>query len=240
MAVATTTLEAARELISLLVNRSPGGELAAGSDNLKRLDYAIKAAGDEFVRRTRCTRTTNDALTLTADSEAFVTSSIADFDPSRLIMIEVRHPTTSTVYPAKQVSYKKVRTDRLNGVERGPWYPYTNSADQIGIPNEFAWRDAANAIVAPLPGVAWEVLLTYWEPFTSWTIGTGSSSSVTLNIPDDVIQPVLHNGVRAYFNMAESPASASLDRSLFEKHISECRGFYAVTRAVYPNREDYR
>lgn len=220
--------------------RLPGSETAAGTNNLSRVDYAIKAAGEEFVRRTRCTIKTNDTLTLTADSEAFDTSGVGDFDPSRLAMVEVRHPTTSTVYPASWTNYHNVRTSRLNGVERGPWYPYTNGADQIGVPNTFAWRDRTNAIVAPLPGVAWEVLLTYWEPFTTWTVGTATPGSVTLNIPDDLIQPVIQNGAAYYLNKAVSPQSAMLDRQLFDKHIVESRGFYSRTRTVIPNREDYR
>lgn len=239
MAIASTTLETARDIVTLMTSRLPGGEVATGTDNLKRIDYAIKAAGDEFVRRTRCTLTTDDTLTLTADSEDFDTSSLADFHPSRLIKIEVKHPTTSTIYPATQVNYLHVRNARLNGVERGPWYPYSNSADQIGIPNEFAWRDESNAIVAPLPGVAWEVLLTYWEPFTAWTYGTASPGAVTLNIPDDMIHGVLNSGFRCFFNAAASPGSAMADRSLFEKHIQECRGATTVARTAIPSREDY-
>lgn len=239
MATATTTLETARSVFELVVNRLPGGEVAAGTDNLNRIDYAIKAAGDEFVRRTKCVRKTNDTLTLTADDEDFDTSSLSDFDPSRLIKIEVEHPTDATIYPARRAAYDTVRTWRRHGIERNEWYPYTNSADYVGIPAVFGWRDKSNAIVAPLPAVAWKVLLTYWEPFSSWTIGTGTPGSVTLNIPDDLIMPVIHHGARSYFNMATNPASASLDRQLFEKHIMESRGFYGVSNQIQAQVEDY-
>lgn len=240
MAVASTTLETARSIVSLMSSRLPGGEVATGTDNLTRVDYAIKAAGDEFVRRTRCTILTDETLTLTADSEVLDTSGLTTFHPSRIVNIEVEHPTTGTVYPAQQVNYRYVRQARLNGAERYWWYPYTNSADQVGITDVFAWRDANRAIVAPLPGLAWKVLITYWVPFTSWTYGTASPGAVTLNIPDDMIHGVLNSGFRCYFNAASSPASASLDRSLFDKHIRECSGLYTANRSILANPEDYK
>lgn len=239
MSVATTTLEEARTIVSLVSGRLPGGELANGTDNLSRVDYAIKAAGDEFVRRTRCTLTTDDSLTLTAGSEDLDTSSLTDFHPSRLVMIEVKNPTTNTIHTARWVNYQKVRESRDHGYEGNWWYPYTNSSDQSGTPELFSWRDESNAIVAPLPGLAWEVLLTYWAAFTSWTIGTATPNTVTLNIPDDMIHGVLHYGVRAYLDAASSPASADLDRRNFEAHIIRCRGQYARTRSIVPSREDY-
>lgn len=240
MAVANTTLTTAREIVELLAIRLPGGEVAAGTDNLKRLDYAIKAAGDEFVRRTKCVRKTNSSLTLTADSEAFSTSSITDFHPDRLIKIEVNHPDTDTKYPALRVSYDEVRNWRLYGFDRTESYPYANGADLTGVPCVFGWKDATSAIVAPLPSIAWEIFLTYWEPFTSWTIGTATPNSVTLNIPDDVIMPVLQHGAAFYLNKAASPAAASMDRSLFEKHIIETRGNYGVTKFIQAQEADYR
>lgn len=239
MAAATTTLTTAREIVELLAVRLPGAETAAGTDNIKRVDYAIKAAGDEFVRRTKCARTTDDTLVLTADDEDFDTSSLTDFDPSRVIKIEVEHPTEGTIYPARRSTYDTVRTWRRNGIERYDYYPYTNSADQVGVPAVFGWRDASNAIVAPLPGLAWKVLLTYWDLFTSWTIGTATPNSVTLNIPDDLIYPVLQHGAAFYLNKAVAPQQAMLDRQLFDKHIRESAGFYRVSSAIQAQYEDY-
>lgn len=234
----STTLETAREILDL-GSRMPGSETSAGTNNLKRVDWAIKAACDEYVRMTKCTRTTNDSLTLTADSEDFSTSSVTNFDPSRIIKIEVEHPTSGQKYAARQASYDTVRTWRLHGIERYEWYPYTNNADFVGTPEVFGWRDNANAIVAPLPQIAWKVLLTYWEAATSWTIGTASPADVTLNIPDDVIIPVIQHGAAFYLNKSVHPASASMDRQLFDKHIVETRGFYSVTKSITAQREDY-
>lgn len=235
----STTLADAREILEL-TTRLPGSETSAGTNNLKRVDYAIRAAGEEFVRRTRCTRKTNDSLTLTADSRNFSTGSIADFHPSRLINIEVEHPTEGTIYPADNFNYRHVRSESLHGISYHIWQNAHPDTRPGGTPDRFAWRDDNNAIVDPEPDVAWKVRLVYWAPFTSWTIGTASPGGVTLNIPDHLIIPVIEHGARAYLQSAVNPRQAAFGRELFEQHINATRGTRSLSNVTRPNPWDYR
>lgn len=232
------TLKTARSILELS-SRLPGSETSAGTNNLSRVDYALKAAFDEYVRETKCTRTTNDTLTLTADSEDFSTAGVSNFDPSRIIRIGIEDPDDGSIFDAEHAGYDEVRQWRISRTGRLEWADYLGSAFKSGMPRVFGWRDASNAIVAPLPSKAWKVRLTYWETATSWTIGTSSPADVVLNIPEDVIQPVIQHGAAFYLHKTTHPAAAAMDRQLFNQHIADTRGFYAVTQSVSAVDEDY-
>lgn len=238
MALATTTLEAAREAVALAVQDMPGTTVSAGTDGVKRLDYAIRAAGNEFVRRTFCTRG-QGTKAATVDSDTLDTSSITDMDPSRIFRCTATEPASGRVYPVEVGDFRDVQVD---ATKRDLWlqFPYVGLVDTQYRPHKLGFRTATSAIIWPTPGVAWSFIFDYWVPFTSWTIGTATPASVTLNIPDDMIDGVLWYGVPAYF---ENPNPANryqeTSRIRFERHVAQCRGRYGQTHSIQSNALDY-
>lgn len=191
-----------------------------------QLDHAIRAAGSEFVRRTRCVVASDDSLTLTVDSAVLDYSGVADFNPSRFIGAalledgEVEHLLT-------QADYRHVqrRLDRGDGVCDRPM---------------IAFREAEQeAVFSFNPEQAWGLRLTYWQPFTTWTIGTVTPASVTLNIPDDLVYPVAWFGAASYLVMGKAPDVAAHLRTQFEHHIRISAGQVGPNGPVYADEDAY-
>jgi hypothetical protein len=233
-----TTLETARDIVAINL-RLTGAEIAAGSTDLKRVDYMIKAAGDEFVRRTRCTQTT-DQVTATADDEDLDTSGFTDFRAANVIRVTATHPDTDRVYVVPHADFASVQADVSYSDYLTELFPYVNLTGFGYVPQAIAWRDNDNAIIYPTPSLAWVIDVDYWQPFTSWTIGTATPASVTLNIPDEMIHGVLQYGTTAY-HQADAPDDKRFNtsRRLFDEHIISCRGRHATTSVVAANAKDY-
>ncbi|MEM6260215.1 MAG: hypothetical protein AAGI37_18215 [Planctomycetota bacterium] len=233
-----TTLETAREVAEVVL-RLTSSEVASGSNELKRLDYCIKAAGDEFVRRTRCTQASG-VINATVDSEDLDTSALTGFRAGNVIRVTATHPTTGRVYIVPHNDFANVQTDVSLNDYLTEQFPFVNVGGFGYVPLSIAWRDNDSAIIYPIPSVAWSIQLDYWEPFTSWAIGTATPSSVTLNIPDEFIQGVLQHGVPAY-KEADAPDDKRFVSSQrrFEAHINQCRGRLATTQVVLANEKEY-
>lgn len=240
MAEATTTLTQAREAVELAVQDLPGVTIAAGTNGLKRMDYAIRAAMQEFNRRTFCTLT-SDTATATADDFDLDVSDLTFFHPSRLLRVTATHPTTGRIYPVDVTNY---RDAALNHVARDValQFPYVDLNPFQLRPTSIAFKDAENAVVWPTPDVAWVFTFYYRRPITdtAWTMGVTDGSGITFNIPDDMIDGVLWYGVPAFFENP-NPANRYQDssRRRFEQHITVCRGRTALDRVVQANIRDY-
>lgn len=218
--VATTTLETARSLVTDAVMQWPASRYTN-----TQIDHAIKMAGDEFVRKTRCARTTA-TTNLTADQNQVSFSAVADFTPERLILAEADHATEDAINILKQVDYAYVRRLIENQEHRREhWESSLNDVDHSGLPTHIGFRNRADAYVYPEPDAAHTLKLVYFAPFTDWTPGTASPGDVTLNIPDDMIYGVLWWGAPAILEHTSTKAryqSESYRR--FQEHIRDCRG----------------
>ena len=239
MAEATTTLADAREQVKLAVQDLPGVVVGSGTDGLKRLDYAIRAACREFVRRTSC-NLSSDMKVATVDDVDLDVSGLANFHPSRIVRVTVTDPDDATlIYPVDVVNYRDVLGDEL-GTNTALQTPYVWLTNASANPRKIAFKDESNAVLWPSPGKAWVYTFYYSTPFTSWTIGVTDGSGVTLNIPDDMIDGVLWYGVPAFFENP-NPANRYQDssRARFERHIASCRGRTGLTKSIQANIRDY-
>jgi hypothetical protein len=237
---ATHTLTLARDKVTLAVQDLPGVTVASGSDGLKRLDYAIMAAGNEFVRRTGCT-TTSDTATATADDYDLDVSGLTGFDPAHLREVTATDPDDAElIYPVDVVNLRDAMQDQL-GNHGALQHPYVELTSFSLTPQQIAFKDTENAVLYPTPDKEWVYTFYYRPPFTSWTAGVADGDGVTLNIPDDMIDGVLWYGVPAFF---ENPNPANQyqesSRARFERHIRACRGRVALSAAIYANQRDYR
>lgn len=239
MAEATTTLEDAREQVKLAVQDLPGVTVGGGTDGLKRLDYAIRAAGREFIRLTGCNLASGTKAATANDTDLNV-STLSSFHPSRLLRVTATDPDdTDRIYPVDVVNYRDVLGDDLstNAALQTPFVWVSTLAVN---PHKIAFKDESNAVLWPTPGKAWVYTFYYTTPLTSWTIGVTDGSAITLNIPDEMIDGVLWYGVPAFF---ENPNPANRyqqsSRSRFDRHIAECRGRTGLTKAIQANIRDY-
>jgi hypothetical protein len=174
------------------------------------IDRSIQMAGDEFCRRTRAVVRT-DSVAITAASTSFpLTAPIAaGFRPLRVLDAWVQSEET----PLILTDYEDV--NRLHATYPG----------RSGVPTHLGFLDeSGNGYLFPTPSEAATAKLRYALPFTTWTAGSGDDTS--LNIPTDLIIPVLKYGAAANAlgaNKETRELSGHL-RGLFEQYIAETRG----------------
>jgi hypothetical protein len=233
------TLSDAREAVKIAVQDLPGVTVGSGTDGLKRLDYAIRGACSEFIRRTGCNAASGTA-NATPDSEALSLASLARFSPAYLTRVTATHPTTGRIYPVDVTNYRDLLLSRNSG-DAALQFPYVDLVSFNKRTRGIAFKDEDNAVLWPTPDVAWVYTFYYSQPLTSWTIGTASPASVAINIPNDMIDGVLWYGVPAYFENP-NPANRYQDssRRRFEQHIAVCRGATGLTKVVQANPRDYQ
>jgi hypothetical protein len=93
-----------------------------------------------------------------------------------------------------------LRTGFLHGEPNQYRVAYQPGLDQWtqgagnGVPRAIGFLNPTTGYLYPCPDAVYSLALTYVEPLTEWTIG---GTSVTLNIPDEYLEPVLWYGAPA-------------------------------------------
>ena len=128
MALATTTIEEVR-----WIGQRLGLQLPDAQFDKRRWDEAMKIAGNEFVRRTKCTRTSNTSLSLTVDSAELTYSSVSDLHPSRILRFELLYPggsawADSTTYAINTLVTQSNKLYVCQAVHTGPGDASTSPA----------------------------------------------------------------------------------------------------------------
>lgn len=163
------------------------------SESATNIDQAIQAACDRFCRLAKCVIKT-DSVAITEDSTSFpLAVPLANgFRPERVLDAWI----TGEPDPLALIDYGTLNTLAAND-------------DGTGVPTRLAFLDnTGNGLLWPTPNDDFTAKLRYWQPFgitvssvfsTSWTPGTADADTLagTLNIPDDVIKPVLYEGAAA-------------------------------------------
>lgn len=216
-----TTLDTVRSIVT-----DSALQVVSARFSATQIDHAIQGAGSEFVRRTRCVVASDDSLTLTVDSAVLDYSGVSDFDPSRFVGAALLEDG-EVAHLLSQADYRHVqrRLDRGDGVCDRPM---------------IAFREAEQeAVFSFTPEQAWGLRLTYWQPFSTWTIGTVTPSEVTLNLPDDHLYPVAWFGAASYLVMGKAPDVAAHLRTQFEHHIRISAGQVGNNGPVYADEGAY-
>ena len=169
-----TTLEAARSILLNAVLHVDNSTL--GTTNQ---DDAIKAACNEFIVVTDCNKKVT-SISLAADAKEFnPVSTITTFEEDQFIDAEI------SFNPVKLVAYEMIRDRYADGAAPTP-----------GRPQWMAMRTKTKVYVYPPPKVATTLELRHRETLTSFTSGTVSPASVSLNVPDEWIHQILHTGAK--------------------------------------------
>jgi hypothetical protein len=177
----------------------------ADQNNSTNLDYAIQAAGNEFVSRTRCVIKSGEILLASPDDDIVSGDWASDFRADRLLRAWVRNESEDL----QVVAYREVV--RLLDEDSGTGIPTL-----IG----FASTTTNAAKLWRYPSAAINIDYQYFPPFTAYTAGTGTDGT-ELNIPEDMIRPVINCGAVYYLlkNMPENADWVDRCRRDFEQHI---------------------
>lgn len=179
----------------------------ADQNNSTNLDYAIQAAGNEFVSRTKCVMS-YDTVVILSPTEIITSGSFAgDFRPDRLLRAWV----SNEVEDLQVIDFREIQRMHQNDSSEGvPTHIGFSSANDDAA---MVWR------VPPSPGYTLEY--QYHAPFTVYT--AGGDGSAELNIPEDMIRPVIQCGAVYYLlkNMPENAAWVDRCRRDFEAHIEQ-------------------
>lgn len=169
------------------------------------IDRAIQLACDEFLRRTRLLRTVS-TLSLSLGSAA-LPALPTGFRPERLIRAYIAGQGELDV------------TDHATLAARRLAY------NETGLPEIVAFTSWTSGEVYPTPGSAYTLSLLWHEPMVTWTPGA-AGSSVTPNIPDDQLRPILCWGATAYLMMTEESNQSAVGkcRDEFERFIASQSG----------------
>lgn len=98
---------------------------------------------------------------------------------------------------------------------------------RMGVPCLAAFRDDNTLVYWPFNKTAVNLVVQYWQPLATWTIGTTSPSGVTLNIPDDYIKDAIVTGAAGQL-LFNTPAARISAEQQFEALIKNVAGTYAV------------
>lgn len=187
-------------------------------------DRAIIMAGNDFVNRTRCTRTTFANVTTTDGSN--------NIDPTEW-------PTGFRPDRLQRLWYA---TDFEQGIKIGDISDvlamHDHSAEE-GEPTHIAFTEFTKAVVYPTPDAAYEISGIWVPPFTVYEAGTTTTSTV-LNIPDDLIIPVITYGAVAVsqHSLIEHQGYVREARKQYDDHIQRTIGAFATlgAQSVYRAR----
>lgn len=185
------TVEAAR----LWVRNACRDSVDTTAENVANIDRAIQLVGNHFCRATKYVKRT-DSVAITNASTAFplAASIAAGFLPERKLDAWIDGQPD----PLRFASYAELNTLAANGSVGG------------SAPTHLAFLDnASDGLLWPTPGAAYTARLRFWQPFTTWTLGAEDAGTLAtqLNLPDDVIMPILSDGAAAILK-APSPEKA--------------------------------
>jgi hypothetical protein len=178
-----------------------------------QIHRAIQQVGNDFLSRVWCSLT-QATITITADDPAVDFSGVTGFFARRLTRAWVDDQPPLRVVPHQDVLDNR----RLSG---------TASYQPLLI----GFITPTSAEVWPTPTENKTLTYVYRPFFTSWTPGT--TPSITLNIPDDYLQPCLTYGVTAVLQHNEPQHKyASESWKKYEEHREMCRSEQLGTRVM--------
>ena len=188
----------------------------ANSDsfNSTHYDYAILAAGNEFVNATRCISNTSTIALGDSDSTIATGEWATGFRADRLQRAWVRDESEDLQIVAYRDVVRMLDEDSTEGVPTHIGFiSTTDNAAKV-------WRTT---------DAAYTVDYVWYPPFTVYTAGTATDST-ELNIPEDLIRPVINAGAVSYLlrSMPENASWVDRLRRDFDEHIKRHR-FYANT-----------
>lgn len=144
------------------------------------IDIAILRVGNDFVNRTGCTLQ-KSVVNLIQDDPAVSLVALTDFRPDMIdevrVDVSAAYAVAAVTDSLSVVSLREVRNKRARDAS-------------TGVPCKIGFVDWTSAEVWKTPKAAGTLSIWWRPPFTAFTIGQGDES-LLLNIPSDLIYPVL-------------------------------------------------
>ncbi len=173
-------------------------EMRNGTDTSKytaaKVEQAIMGIGDDFVGRTRATRTI-DTVSLTPGTATY-SFVIAYFRPEYLLRAYISDLTNAT---------SDGNPPGLSVTEFQTVYDKVINLGASSQPTEIGFSSMSSFGVYPIPFIAHTLSFQWDPPFTSWTAGSGGST--VLNLPDEYLRNILRWG-GTYFAQGNEPEHA--------------------------------
>lgn len=152
-----------------------------------KLDRAIIAACNRFLRETRIVRKQTD-VSLSDGTTTYDLDTLTSGGTNFRRIINVMHIASPDWNEVELVDYNTVRQEFEDSTAKG-------KPEMVAI-------DGDNLVVHPTPDAAYTLNVQTYELLdqTGWTVGgtDGTTLAVTLNVPEDWIDDVLWFGARAY------------------------------------------
>ena len=179
--------------------------------SLTQVDIAIARVGNDFVNRTGCA-VSLDSIDVTAEDPAVAfTDLIAEgFHPRRLLEVRLDE---SDDYAATSI------TDNLALVSLREIRNCLAQRTAVGVPLKIGFIDDDEAEVWPTPSYDGTLSVWWKAPFTTWTLGVADGSAITLNIPEDLIWPVLDCAAVIMQLQDPEAQNAQLRSGFYEQHV---------------------
>lgn len=155
----------------------------SGTFDTDKQDRALKVAFERFLRETHITRTVA-SIAVTSGSYTFdATATATDFLPGCL---------TEAPYILSENRQLQV-VSFTNLIQRRR----TSGSGSSGIPELVAWQSPTLGYLFPTLSANYTIALPYYQPLVSWTPGTATPASVTINCPERYAYEVIWWGARA-------------------------------------------
>lgn len=171
----------------------------------EKLHRAILSAGNEFVRRTACSKARATIALSNGTAEYAVSSTITGFTPDWFLHAYIGH--------------KEVAQNTWRSLKRR----YDAGTTPTGQPTELAFDADATMLVYPQPTTSASLVVTYRRPFVVFTPGVGTNP--TLNIPDEWAYDVIWWGARSRLlmglpNHTDAPVAAQQFEALIQDAVT--------------------
>lgn len=183
-------------------------------------DRAILATGNDFVNRTDCTRDLGTVSTV-ANQQA----------------LDTGWPSLFRSYRLRRIWYG---SQRIIQITDAPTVLSMGEEGAVkGIPRYIGFlvsNDSSNqAVLNPTPDAVYALDFIWVPPFTVYTPGTATTSTV-LNIPNDMIHDVMMYGAvaRLQATMPEHQKFVRECRQLYDEHVMRCKGIVSLAGRVSP------
>jgi hypothetical protein len=184
-------------------------------------DYAIQSIGYELCEEL-AVDVGNQEVTLSANQNTVnIQSTLSDFEVNRFIRARIGN---SLVELTTWDSILRMYADDT----------------PIGIPNLIAFdSESALGMYAPQPKTGQTMVLTYRKSFVSFTAGTGSPGSVTLNIPEEIVRPVIFWGAKYFLLDGEQDNQQEAQKAYvkYREFIDKIRSKYPATTQGVKDRQ---
>lgn len=176
------------------------------------IDRAIQTVCDDFILATGCTNT-KATVALTTDSSALGTL------PTGFYADMIRRAWITTKGELEIIDHRNLLAKQLSTVSED------DDSILTGRPEYLAFSSPTTGEVYPTPGDDYTLNILYAAPLTSFTPGTSSASSTSLNISDHLLRMVLIYGASALLQHNETEkAFATTSWRKYLDFRESCRG----------------